>query len=84
LEDRFTNLLLGDFIYEKIGQIPKRGDSFEYNNLKIRVEEVSNNRVLSAKITAMKPEEEKETKEAKEVKETKETEADAAGPEVKS
>lgn len=87
LEDRFTNLLLGDFIYEKIGQIPKRGDSFEYNNLKIRVEEVSNNRVLSAKITAMKPEETKETKEtkeAKEVKEEKETEADAAGPEVKS
>ncbi|MBQ6128964.1 MAG: hypothetical protein IJI51_04830, partial [Lachnospiraceae bacterium] len=46
----FKNLLLGDFICEKMGVIPKKGDSFEYNNLKIRVEEVDHNRVLKAKI----------------------------------
>lgn len=49
-EERFKNLLLGDFICEKMGVIPKKGDSFEYNNLKIRVEEVDHNRVLKAKI----------------------------------
>ncbi|MBQ6575976.1 MAG: HlyC/CorC family transporter [Lachnospiraceae bacterium] len=49
-EERFKNLLLGDFICEKMGVIPKKGDSFEYNNLKIRVEEVDHNRVMNAKI----------------------------------
>ncbi len=48
--DRFTNLLLCDFIFEKIGAVPKKGDSFMYNNLKIRVEETDHNRVLTAKI----------------------------------
>ena len=48
--ERFTNLLLCDFIFEKLGTVPKKGDSFEYNNLKIRVEEVDHNRVLTAKI----------------------------------
>lgn len=54
--DRFTNLLLCDFICEKLGSVPKKGDSFEYNNLKIRVEDVDHNRVLMAKIV-IKPEE---------------------------
>ena len=48
--DRFTNLLLCDFIFEKIGAVPKKGDSFEYNGLAIRVMEVDHNRVLKAKI----------------------------------
>ncbi len=52
--ERFTNLLLCDFIFEKIGSVPKKGDSFEYNNLKIRVEEVDHNRILNAKIV-MRP-----------------------------
>ncbi len=54
--DRFTNLLLCDFIFEKIGSVPKKGDSFEYNGLKIRVETVDHNRVLTAKVV-IKPEE---------------------------
>ena len=49
-EERFKNLLLCDFIFEKLGTVPKKGDSFEYNNLKIRVEEVDHNRVLTARI----------------------------------
>ncbi len=60
---RFTNLLLCDFIFEKIGSVPKKGDSFEYNNLKIRVEEVDHNRVLTAKIV-IKPVVEAEDKKA--------------------
>lgn len=59
--ERFTNLLLCDFIFEKLGSVPKKGDSFEYNNLKIRVEAVDHNRVLSAKIV-IKPVETKEEK----------------------
>ena len=53
LAERFKNLLLCDFIYEKIGAIPKKGDSFEYNGMKIRVEEVDRNRVLTAKIVLL-------------------------------
>ncbi len=49
-EERFRNLLLCDFIYEQLGTIPKKGDSFEYKNLKIRVEDVDHNRVLTAKV----------------------------------
>ena len=52
-EARFKNLLLCDFIYEKLGSVPKKGDSFEYNNLKIRVEEVDHNRVLMARIVVL-------------------------------
>ena len=52
---------LCDFIYEKIGSIPKKGDSFEYNKMKIRVEEVDHNRVLTAKII-MLPKDSKEDK----------------------
>lgn len=61
-EERFTNLLLCDFIYEQVGSIPKKGDSFEYKGLKIRVEEVDQNRVLTAKIVKLSKETEKDKK----------------------
>ena len=61
-EERFTNLLLCDFIYEQVGSIPKKGDSFEYKGLKIRVEEVDQNRVLTAKIVKLPKETEKDKK----------------------
>lgn len=61
-EERFTNLLLCDFIYEQVGSIPKKGDSFEYKGLKIRVEEVDQNRVLTAKIVKLPNETEKDKK----------------------
>ena len=54
LAERFTNLLLCDFIFEKIGDVPKKGDSFEHNELKVRVEAVDHNRVLTARIVRMK------------------------------
>ena len=77
--ERFTNLLLCDFIYEKLGSVPKKGDSFEYNNLKIRVEEVDHNRVLTAKIVA-KPVEAPEAK----ITEAGETTEETEGSEVDS
>ncbi len=77
--DRFTNLLLCDFIFEKLGTVPKLGDSFEYNNLKIRVEEVDHNRVLTAKIV-IKPEEDTNQN----MDEGAEDAADAAGSEAQS
>ncbi|MCR5592076.1 MAG: hemolysin family protein [Lachnospiraceae bacterium] len=52
-EERFKNLLLCDFIFEKLGAVPAKGDSFEYNNLRISVEEADHNRVLTAKIVRM-------------------------------
>ena len=61
-EERFTNLLLCDFIYEQVGSIPKKGDSFDYKGLKIRVEEVDQNRVLTAKIVKLPKETEKDKK----------------------
>ena len=48
--ERYKNLLLCDFIFEKLGTVPAKRDSFEYNDLKITVEEVDHNRVLMAKI----------------------------------
>ena len=77
--DRFRNLLLCDFIFEKLGTVPKKGDAFEYNNLKIRVEEVDHNRVLTAKIV-IRPEEKTEEQKAE-----TEAESDASeGSEVDS
>ena len=45
-----------------MGSIPKKGDSFEYKGLKIRVEEVDQNRVLTAKIVKLPNETEKDKK----------------------
>ena len=50
-EDRFTNLLMADWICEHFDEIPSVGDSFEYYNLKIIVSEVKHNRILKVTIT---------------------------------
>lgn len=47
-EDRFTNLLMADWIYEHFDSIPKAGDCFNYYNLKITVAQVIHNRILQA------------------------------------
>lgn len=50
-EERFTNLLLADFICEHFDSIPKVGDSFIYADyLKITVSQVEHNRILQATI----------------------------------
>lgn len=50
-DERFTNLLMADFICEHFDEIPKTGDSFNYDNLKITVSKVDNNRILEATVT---------------------------------
>lgn len=45
-----ANLLLGEWMYEKFAAIPKEGDSFDYYNLKITVQQMEHNRILKARI----------------------------------
>lgn len=44
-KERFKNLILADFVYEKIGEIPKVSDSFEYKNYTFTVTEIEHNRI---------------------------------------
>ena len=48
--ERFKNLLMADWVYEMIGDIPKVGDSFKCHNLEINVEEIEHNRIRKLKI----------------------------------
>lgn len=45
-DDEFTNKLLGEWAYEEFDFIPRPGDSFEYNGIKVTVTEMHNNRIL--------------------------------------
>ncbi len=58
--DRFTNLLMADWVCEQFGRIPARGDSFAYHNLTILVNEVVHNRILKIRIDIERKEEEVE------------------------
>ncbi len=44
-EDRFTNLLLADWVCEQFQTIPKKGDSFTYHGLRVTVSEAEHNRI---------------------------------------
>lgn len=50
-EDRFTNLIMSDWIYEHFDTIPKVGDCFDYYELKVTVSSEEHNRILKATIT---------------------------------
>ena len=60
-EERFTNLLLSDWIFEELGAIPACGDSFRYQGLEVTVLKMDHNRILKAKVlkTEASPEERK-------------------------
>lgn len=46
-EDRFTNLLVADWVFEQFSaSIPEKGESFVYHGLKVSVEEIEHNRIL--------------------------------------
>lgn len=47
---RFKNLIMADWVYERIGDIPKEGDSFTCHNLTVSVDEIEHNRILKVKI----------------------------------
>ena len=46
-EERFTNLLIADWVFEQFPTIPEKGESFRYHNLQITVDEMVHNRILS-------------------------------------
>ena len=60
-KDRFTNLLMADWVCEQLGRIPERGDSFEYHNLTILVNEVVHNRILKVRVDIDRKSEEEES-----------------------
>ncbi len=49
-QERFTNLLMAAWVYEQFTQIPQKGDSFEYYNLKITVSEITHNRIVMVRV----------------------------------
>ncbi len=46
----FEHKLLGEWAYEQFDLIPAQGDSFEYNGLKVSVEEIESRRILKLRI----------------------------------
>ena len=56
-EERFTNLLIADWALEEFPEIPEKGDSFDYYNLHISVEEIEHNRIYKLKIEVLPTEE---------------------------
>ena len=54
-EERFTNLRMAAWVYEQFTQIPEKGDSFTYYNLKITVNEIVHNRIVSVRVEAGDP-----------------------------
>ena len=56
-----ANLQIGEWVYEQFTSIPKMGDSFEYHNLRVSVENIQHNRILQVRIQVLpKPEENEE------------------------
>ncbi|MDT3389878.1 MAG: hemolysin family protein [bacterium] len=56
-----ANLQIGEWVYEQFTSIPKMGDSFEYHNLRVSVENIQHNRILQVRIQVLpKPEEDEE------------------------
>ena len=56
-----ANLQIGEWVYEQFNSIPKDGDSFDYYNLKVTVEEVKHHRILKVRIQVLpKPDEDEE------------------------
>ena len=52
-DGEFTNKLLGEWAYEQFAAIPKVGDSFEYNGVKVEVTEMQHNRILRLKVSLL-------------------------------
>lgn len=62
-EKDVANLLLGEWMYEQFAAIPKEGDSFDYHNLKVTVEQMEHNRILKARIEKFETKDEAEASE---------------------
>jgi len=57
-DERFTNLLVSEWVYEHFSQIPKVGDFFEYNGLRVTVSIMEHNRIMRVRLVAPGKEEE--------------------------
>ncbi|MBR5944263.1 MAG: HlyC/CorC family transporter [Lachnospiraceae bacterium] len=51
-DERFTNLLVSDWVYEHFPEIPRVGDCFEYNGLKVTVSLMDHNRIVRVRVVA--------------------------------
>lgn len=51
-DERFTNLLVSDWVYEHFPKIPQVGDSFEYEGVKVTVSLMEHNRILRVRVVA--------------------------------
>lgn len=47
---KVESVSVGGFVFENLGTIPKKGDSFVFKNLKFTVDEVAENRIISVKV----------------------------------
>ncbi len=52
----FEHKLLGEWAYEQFDAIPVQGESFEYNGLRVAVEEIESRRIIKLCITLPEPE----------------------------
>ena len=48
-----ANMQVGEWVYEQFPSIPKKGDSFDYHNLKVSVEDIQHNRILKVRIVQL-------------------------------
>ena len=56
-----ANLQIGEWVYEQFNSIPVKGESFDYHNLKVSVEDIQHHRILKVRIQVLpKPEEDEE------------------------
>jgi CBS domain containing-hemolysin-like protein len=53
-ENDDDNVLLGQWCYEHFGAIPKSGQSFDYYNLKVTVENIEHNRIMKVNLEVKK------------------------------
>ncbi|MBR2281621.1 MAG: HlyC/CorC family transporter [Spirochaetales bacterium] len=61
-----ANLQVGEWVYEQFSTIPNKGDSFDYYNLKVSVEDIQHNRILKVRIVVLPQPETEEEEEDKE------------------
>lgn len=61
-DERFTNLLMGEWTYEQFSEIPSEGDEFFYHGLKVTIAEMDGNRIMKLRVELPVPEEEDEGK----------------------
>lgn len=60
-----ANLQIGEWVYEQFTSIPRKGDSFDYHNLRVSVEDIQHNRILKVRIQILPKQEDEEEEDAR-------------------